>query len=154
MKLNPSSEESITDSSLSTVTTMAQNKRTKTYLKKMWDECCHTYLLELAKMWGWQLSPVNDGWVGDEIGGVFCYEGEIFIDFDDIRLCVENNVSEDVFREYLDYNSKAVYLGLDSINLQSWEKGCPRVKEEDLDRLIKMKDELNEEILKTKNMKE
>ena len=129
---------------------MAQNKRTKTYLKKMWDECCQTYLLELANMWGWQLSPVKDGWVGDEIGGVFCYEGEIFIDFDDIRLCVENNVSEDVFREYLDYNITAEQLHLDHINLESWVKGCPRVSDADLKRLLNLREELNDEILRVR----
>lgn len=126
----------------------------KGFLQKLWANACNAYLVELANNWGWKLNATSDYWVSDEIGGVFCYSDDLFISLDDIRYCVEHDISEDVFREYLDYNSKAVSLGLDSINLQSWEKGCPRVKEEDLDRLIKMKDELNEEILKTKNMKE
>ena len=44
-----------------------------------------------------------DYWIGDEIGGVACISNEIFIGFDEIRFCVDNNILLDVFWDYQDW---------------------------------------------------
>ena len=147
-----------TTASLSnTIATMKNERISVSYLRKLWENVCNSYLCELSAMWGWSINKHSDYWIADETGGVFVYNDAVFINFDDMRYCVENNVSEEDFCAYSDYNAKAAAIGLEGINLKSWCKGCPRVDEESIDNqesidnLLKMQKELFDEIAKVKN---
>lgn len=130
---------------------MEKQNENKSYLRKLWENVCNAYLSELARMWDWDIGS-GDYWVADEKGGVFIYNESVFINFDDMRYCVEHDITEEKYQEFFDYGCKAAELGLDRINIQSWFKGCPRASEESIDRLIEMKKELYREIEKTRNL--
>ena len=118
-------------------------------LKEQWERACNAYLLELLNMWEWD--ACYGYWLSDEVGSVYFYADNYVIDMDDIRYCVENNVSRKDFCEYSEYNTDACNLGLDNINLCSWMKDCPRLSKEQIQHLYDLKSELYEE---TERMKE
>jgi len=129
---------------------MGKQTGNKNYLRKLWGNVCNAYLSELERMWDWNIGS-GDYWVADEKGGVFIYNESVFINFDDMRYCVDHDVTEKEYQEFFDYGCKASQLGLDRINISSWFKGCPKVREESIDRLVKMKEELYKEIEKVRN---
>lgn len=65
---------------------------------------------------------------------------------DEIITFVEYNLSYDAFTEYLDYNVWAIEFGFDKINLQSWINDEPRADAETMERLSRLKRELDEVI--------
>ena len=123
----------------------------KRNLKEKFEEVYNGYLLELANMW--ELDCKTYGfWVGDEVGGVYSYgDTGLFINMDDIRYCVINNVSYSEYRDWLDYCVWATEFGQNVPNLKAWHEGCPRVDVVTQEKLsamryevIKMCEELKE----------
>ena len=91
----------------------------------------------------WDLSEHYGYWIADEIGGVYAYGDDLFINMDDIIFCVENDVTELQYREFLEYCSTANEFGFDTPNLKSWIAGCPRVSENTFKQLRELKDNLH-----------
>lgn len=112
----------------------------KKHLKEQWEAVCNGYLLELANMW--ELDCFYGYWIGNEIGGVYAYGDSIFINIDDIRYCVENNVSYETYQDWQEYCVWANEFNQDTPNLNAWCKGCPRVDEETQKKLSAMKSDL------------
>lgn len=124
---------------------------TKENIKKDYTCACNNYLDKLLENWGLRDNP--GWWVGDEIGGVYCCEDDIFINMNDIVYCVDNDVDWYTYTKYLDYTSRCCEFGFDNINLKSFVKGAPRISDENFERLYKIKQELNDSIneIKEKN---
>lgn len=120
----------------------------KEKLKKQYEAACQAYLAELLKMW--ELDSYYGYWIGDEVGGVYDYDGGFSINMEDIIYCVENDVTEQQYYEWQEYIVDASEFGFDIPNLKSWMHGCPRVSQETFDKLRTMKQELNKEIEETK----
>lgn len=122
----------------------------KRNLKEKFEEVCNGYLLELANMW--ELDCKTYGfWVGDEVGGVYSYgDTGLFINMEDIRYCVINNVSYSEYRDWLDYCVWAVEFGQNAPNLKAWHNGCPRVDVVTQEKLSAMKYEFEKLIEETK----
>jgi len=121
------------------------NDAVKNHLKEQWENACNAYLLELHNMWDLDhdLTPKGYGyWIGDEVGGVYVYGDSIFINIDDIRYCVENNVSYETYQEWQEYCVWANEFNQDTPNLNAWCKGCPRVDEKTQKKLSTMKSDL------------
>lgn len=104
--------------------------------------------------------PTESFWVGGDAGGILCVNDDVFLGFDQIRYCIDNDVEYEDLMEWYDYTLR---LGLidESIptpNLTSWLKGCPRYSEEQLKKIEKEKRKiiaLEEEIkVMIKGMKE
>lgn len=112
----------------------------KKHLKEQWEAACNGYLLELLNMW--ELDCFYGYWIGDEVGGVYAYDDSIFINIDDIRYCVENNVSYNTYQDWQEYCVWANEFNQATPNLNSWCKGCPRVDEETQKKLSSMKSDL------------
>ena len=74
----------------------------KRNLQSKFEEVCNGYLLELCNMWDLSAKPYGD-WICNEVGGTWCYGENLFIDFDNIKYCVENNVSYSTYMDWLDY---------------------------------------------------
>ena len=108
----------------------------KRELRKHWETACNYYLVELFNMWG--LSAPNGFWVADDIGGTFCY-GEIYINMEDIKFCVENDVTLEEYTEWMDYCVWAHEFKQSSPNLRSWHNGCPRVDKSTQEKLSTLK---------------
>lgn len=116
-------------------------------LKKNFELTAQGYVKMLCKMW--HLEEHYGYWVGDEIGGVWCYgDTGTALTYEDIRVVVEQDVSYGDFSEYNDYCSWAIEFGQHEPNLSAWLKGCPRHSAETRQRLTKMKEDLDAEINK------
>jgi hypothetical protein len=77
----------------------------------------------------YNLDDVKNLFVSNDITGILEYN-DYFINFSDIYLVINNNVSELEFKEWYDYNLKWSYIDNNHyINLQSWIKKCPRRSE-------------------------
>lgn len=120
---------------------------TKRNLKKHWDYACNYYLVELFNMW--ELSVANGFWVANEIGSTFCC-GEIYINMEDIKFCVENDVSLDEYTEWMDYCVWASEFCQSTPSLRSWHLGCPRVDKATQEKLSSLKSNLEKLIEETK----
>lgn len=125
-------------------------KEIKRNIKELWESACNSYLLELCNMW--ELDAKSYGfWVGDEIGSVYSYgDTGLFIDMQNIKYCVENDVSYSEYMDWLDYCVWASDFGQNKPNLPSWHKGCPRVDVVTQERLSAMKYELEKLMQETK----
>lgn len=127
------------------------NDAIKRQCKDAYEKGCNTYLLALANAWEWDCKAYGY-WVADEVGGVFSYGESIFINMEDIVFCVENDIDENEYTDWQEYNVEANEFGFDFINLKSWHMGCPRVTRETFDRLRKMKQTMMDEVEKEKEL--
>ena len=130
------------------------NNMTKGHLKMLkedYEKGCNQYLLALLNIW--ELDSHYGFWVGYEVGEVYCYGDNIYMDMQQIIFCVENNVSEEKFMEYLDYCLKCKEYNFNIPNLPSYFKGCPTIPKETFDKLDAMKADLNKCIDDVKNGK-
>ena len=123
----------------------------KQLLRRNYETACNAYLLQLANMWEWDCSE-SDFWVGDEIGSVYIYGDRISIGMEDIIYCVENEIKESVYEDFLDYCSFAQEFGFVVPNFKSYCKGAPIVPQETRERLVQKKNELTE-MIRSENKK-
>jgi hypothetical protein len=111
-------------------------------LKLDYEKVASQYVKALENMW-----EISEGyWVGNEVGGLYCFNDTGALNYGDLVFIVNNSVPFETYLEWEDYNTKANDFGFSYINLKSWIQGCPRVPEETFNRLYKMKQELMEEI--------
>lgn len=120
------------------------NEEVKSLLKKDYERACNGFLVELLNMW--ELDSFYGYWIGDEIGGVYAYGDRIFINIDDIRYCVENDIEENEYIEWQDYCVFANEFHQTIPNFPSWHKGCPRLSEGEKQKLRDLKKELENTI--------
>ena len=113
-------------------------KRRNEGIKEAFESVCEEYLIVFCYMY--DLGYEKDAWVAGEPGTV-ANIGDYFVNFDDIRYCVDNCLGWDDFIGNYDYNLEASYLGLPYINLPSWVKGCQRPTKEEIQKLRAMKDD-------------
>lgn len=121
---------------------------TKAKLNKDFERACNSYRCALERMWG--LNPACGYWIGDDVGGVYDNDGYVTLSMDEIIYCVENDITEEEYDEWSEYNIKAHEFNFDFINLKSWHMGCPRVPEETFERLRGMKQGLADAIIEEK----
>ena len=112
----------------------------KRHLKENYERAVNMWLLELLNMW--EFDSAYGFWVGDDVGGTYCYGDDLFFQMDDIIFCVMNDVEEKEYREWMDYNSWAIEFKQPTIKLKAWHTGCPRHSKETMDRLEGLKREL------------
>lgn len=126
------------------------NEATKRLLQGKFEEVVNGYLLELCNMWN--IDARLGYWVGEEVGGTWCYDGNaLFINFDEIRYCVTHDIKYETYDEWIDYCVFAHEYNQTSPNLDSWCRGCPRLDESEQQRLRDLKNDLETAI---KNYKE
>lgn len=121
---------------------------TKRHLNEQWETAYNGYLLELHNMW--ELDAHYGFWVADEVGGVYCYGDNIFIDGNNLKYIVDNDISYSDYMEWLDYCTWAAEFGQNRPNLDAWCKGCPRVDVVTQEKMSAMKFELDKLIRETK----
>lgn len=123
---------------------------TKQKLRQAYEKACNGYLAELLRMW--ELDKFYAYWANEEVGELLDYGcGEFSMNMDNIIFCVENDIEEKEYREWLDYCVFAQEYKQDTPNFPSWHKGCPRLSKEQQDKLIALKRNLNDCIEEYKN---
>ena len=92
-------------------------------LKAEWCDICNQYLKLFCEKHEYTYEPYM--WVGDEVGGIIevC---DMFVNFDDIRYDVDNDVPEDYFAKWY-WKGLEVYqlTGKKYMNYPSFCKGAP-----------------------------
>lgn len=122
------------------------SKIDKHTLKENYEKACNAYIKALLDMW--ELDAIYGSWISDEVGGVYDYDGRLFLNMQDIIFCVNNNISEKEFDEWQEYYTKCGEYNLNTMNLKSWCLGAPRVSQETFDHLDALKKELEDEVEK------
>lgn len=122
------------------------SKIDKHTLKENYETACNAYVEALLSMWG--LDGIYGDWVSDEVGGVYDYDGRLFLNMREIIFCVENKVAERNFDEWQEYCVRCAEYNLNTMCLESWCLGAPRVPQETFDHLDALKKELEEEVEK------
>ena len=116
-------------------------------LKLNYDKVASEYEKKLCHLW-----EISDGyWVGEEKGGLYCFLDTESINYGDMVFAVNNSIPFKDFLEWSDYNSDASEFGFDFINFRSWVAGCPRLSQSAIDRLKKLKKDLEEAINEERN---
>lgn len=116
----------------------------KRKLKEQYEKACHGYVTELLLMW--ELDAYYGYWIGEDVGGVYDYDGAFTISMEDIIYCVENDVAMEQYLKWLDYICDAAEFGFDTPNLKSWMAGCPRTDAATFKLLREMKADLNKAV--------
>ena len=112
-------------------------------LKKEFEEIAVCYFKLLCAQW--ELYCDYGSWYGGEIGSLLDYgDGYITIDYDDMRYCVENEVSIEEYLDWQHYIHFCYEYKQDAPNFKSWHKGCPRISKETRERLYKLKAEFEQ----------
>lgn len=122
---------------------------TKEHARAMYNLGCIEYLRLFCEKHEFGYEDVEDAWVGNEVGGVACV-GDYFVDMGVIITDIEMDAPEDEFIKWYDYSLVANEFGLNVPNFKSWVKGCPRTSEETIERLRKLKQDLNDCIKREK----
>lgn len=120
-------------------------------LKQKYEAVAQDYRLELIKkFYPNEEVPYDDSyWVGDEIGGVLELNQD-FYDYDTIRYIVDNNVQYDTWEEWYLYCQGVGDFGIKTPTLKAWCEGCPRLSQERIERLAKMRQDLQDLIEENK----
>lgn len=105
---------------------------------------CDIYVRMLAEKWNRDWREAY--WVGDELGGLCDFDGDLTITLTDMIYALENDVSYAEYTEWINYNIDAHRWGFHNINLKSWHMGAPRVPNEVFVRLQEAMNKVDEAI--------
>lgn len=122
-------------------------KQTKQELRLAYEVACTNYLAAFMEQYDLSCDP--HPWVADEVGTV-ALVGDDYFNMEEIRFCVDKEIPWDEVSEWQDYNEEASCIGLDLINLKSWNIGYRGVPKERRDRIKSMRRELEELVEQTK----
>lgn len=118
-----------------------------TNLKETYEVTCNTYAHDFAVKHEYSF----DGWVADRIGEV-AVMGDYYVDFEDIRYDIDNNIDSKEYDKYYNYCVDILGLTVTTPNYDSWCKGCPRIPQEIIDKIRKQRNELNTLIKETEEL--
>lgn len=110
-------------------------------LRLAYEVAVTNYLAAFLEMY--DLSCDSEPWVANDIGTVACI-GDYFFNFHDIKFCVDKQVKWKDLIEWYDYTLDTHEFGFECPNLQSWLKGCPRVRPDIFKTLRKERDKYND----------
>ena len=120
------------------------NKAHIKLLKDSYADACEKYLQAFCANYGFQYE--RDAWVANEVGTI-ANVGDYFFGFDVIKYCVDNDLKDySELLEWYDYTLNCGHLGLSIPNFESWHKGCPRVSDNKIEKLLAIKYDLEKEI--------
>jgi hypothetical protein len=121
------------------------NKMEKT-LKQRYEELAEEYRETLVKKFYPDEVPFADScWVADEIGGILDLHQD-FYDYDTIRYIVDNDVQYETWEDWYQYCQEVGDFGIKTPTIKAWCKGCPRLSDEQVERLVKLKQDLQDQI--------
>lgn len=116
------------------------SSKTDKTLKEEFENVANKYRYKLVDMYFADEEGVRPDslWIGGESGGML-EVNDYFFGFDDIRYIVDNNLPYDVFVSWYDYCLTVGGLNINTPNLKSWHHGCPRLNDEQIANIIKIK---------------
>ena len=126
------------------------NKAHRELLNKKYNDVCEEYLMAFCD--NYNKVYEQDSWVAGDAGTIACV-GDYFFDFIDvIKYSVDNNLTDwDELIKWYDYTLFANEYNQTIPNFTAWHKGCPRLTNEEQERLIKLKKDFEDTIKEYKN---
>ena len=120
------------------------NKAHRELLNKKYNDVCEEYLMAFCD--NYNRVYERDSWVAGDAGTIACV-GDYFFDFIDvIKYSVDNNLTDwDELIKWYDYTLFANEYNQTIPNFTAWHKGCPRLTNEEQERLIKLKKDFIQE---------
>lgn len=116
-----------------------------TNLRKIYEDVVNKYLATFLRQN--KLSSAYCWWVNDEPGSVLCYDDMFCIGFDDLKFCVDNEISSDEYIKYSEYIAQVHEFKISNeINFKSWVRGAPRIQQETFNRLKKLQKDLDDAV--------
>lgn len=131
---------------------MKTTDATKRQMQALYANACNMYLTELLRMW--ELDARYGYWNSDQPGTIYHYGETHNLSMEDIIYCVENDIEEDEVLAWEDYCLNAMELNISYPNLRAWHHGCPRISQDQFDRIREMKDELDRAVEELKKKQE
>lgn len=117
-------------------------------LRENYEKACVDYLVALLNAWEWDCH--YGFWIGDKVGGTYCYGDDVSMTMDEITFCVDNGISEKQHYKYFSYCMRCAEYEFSVPNIESYFNGCPHVPDETFDKLDRMKAEMINLINETK----
>ena len=114
-------------------------------LARRYKDICNEYLVAFCD--NYNLSIDDDAWVAGDVGTIACLSDYYFDFHDVIKYAVDNDLHDwdDLIRWY-DYSLFASEFNQTIPNFKSWCKGCPRLNEQEQQRLVNLKKDLQDAI--------
>lgn len=83
------------------------NKSHKNLIRERYENAVHEYCIAFCQKHDYHYNP--DGWVRNNIGGVVLI-GDYYINFDDIRYDIDNDVPKEIFFEFYEYTLRLAMI--------------------------------------------
>ena len=115
-------------------------------LREQYRNIVDTYVREFVAKHDYNMSDYEIGlcWVADDAGTTACI-GDMFVDFNDIRYDIDNDVPEPKFEEWYWTSLERAELGIKYMNYESFCKGAPDpVPPESMNEIIALRNKLND----------
>lgn len=116
------------------------NKAHTELVRERYENAVHEYCHIFMQKHGFAYNP--DEWVANEVGGVLCVN-DYYLDFDDIKYDIDNDVAENVFFEWYDYCVELMMIdGAPDVNYKSWVRGFRPYTREQLSRILEAQEKV------------
>lgn len=126
------------------------NKAHIELLNKKYNDVCEEYLMAFCD--NYNRVYEHDSWVAGDAGTIACVSDYFFDFIDVIKYSVDNNLTDwDELIKWYDYTLFANEYNQTIPNFTAWHKGCPRLTNEEQERLIKLKKDFEDTIEEYKN---
>ena len=126
------------------------NKAHRELLNKKYNDVCEEYLMAFCD--NYNKVYERDSWVAGDAGTIACVSDYFFDFIDVIKYSVDNNLTDwDELIKWYDYTLFANEYNQTIPNFTAWHKGCPRLTNEEQERLIKLKKDFEDTIEEYKN---
>ena len=107
-------------------------------LKEQYEEICNEYKNKFIARYFYfnDGSKAENEWIANEVGGIL-EVNDYYFNFEEIRLCIDNNYQWEDISQWYDYVSrvKLIDVNIPTPNLKSWIQHCPRLFEQELQEL-------------------
>lgn len=112
-------------------------KITQEELRLNYDKACNAYLMVFCEKHGFDYADAARSWVGGDVGGItLC--ADYYVSMSDILTDIDRDAPEEEYVKYYDYCLRVGSIAggeLTTPNYDSWLRGCPRISDEQLQRL-------------------
>lgn len=115
-------------------------------LRDQYKNIVDAYVREFVAKHDYDMSDYEIGlcWVADDTGTTACI-GDMFVDFNDIRYDIDNDVPEPKFEEWYWTSLERAELGIKYMNYESFCKGAPDpVPPESMNEILALRNKLND----------
>lgn len=117
------------------------SKKSIEYARKKWSEACNLWVCLLCEQW--ERNDRNGYWIGGEVGGVWDMGGDVIMGMNDVIYAVEHNIPFQAYHDWQDYCMDVSELNIDTPSFIDYCNGIGVIKKENLDKLLSMKQDLD-----------